>query len=204
MSEFKKMKVADLKALLKEAGLSFAGNKADLIARYEEHLASTADAAAASTEEVAATETNAEDEGAPVAATGAEEEVAVTAEAEHTASGVPKIMAPTAKLDARAKRFGMAPKVAAPGPVAKMEVTKGPTAEELARIKKRIERFGDVSSSKGASAVKRALEKEREDEVRRKKADRAARFAKVGETAGERSKREQRAQRFQTTAATST
>jgi len=184
MADVKKMKVTDLKTALKEAGLPFAGNKAELVARYEEHLASkTAEAPAA--------------EAQPTVEASVPETTDDAAATETVTIGKAKIEAPTAKLDARAKRFGIVAKPAAPTAVTPPKKSK-PSQEELEKIKRRMERFGNVSNSNGAKIVKASLSKEQKKEEAARKAARANRFAKTGETVEERLKREKRAARFGT------
>lgn len=186
--EPKKMKVADLKTALKDAGLAFNGNKPELVLRYEEYLAKAV---------VAADVTEAVEAEVAVEAVPehAEAEDATTLDNE---SSKPKIEAPTDKMDARAKRFGIVKVAPISAPVAPKQPkdAKGPSAEELARIKKRIERFGAVDNSKGGNAFKKSIAAEQAKEMEKKKAERAARFSKVGESVSERQKREARAARF--------
>lgn len=182
------MKVADLKKALAEAGLATTGNKTELVARYEEYLTQK------ETEEEPKDETP-----PPMAETEPVVETAQTTVAGDADSIRNKIEAPKDKLDARAKRFGIS-KVTAPVAQTAAKDSKGMSAEELARMKRRVERFGAVDNSKGGRTVMASVAKEQKAALEKKKAERAARFAKVGETVDQKLKREARAKRFAQTA----
>ncbi|XP_052224422.1 SAP domain-containing ribonucleoprotein-like isoform X3 [Dreissena polymorpha] len=205
MEDFTKMKVADLKKLCKERGLAASGSKAELVERLRAPVATEADSVLEESIDLKEkpkpekVEVKKKPETkAPVSPPGESETKPVVAK-------ISSSLTPAEKIKQRAERFGvvnedMKKQLRAERFGASDASGKGASGGNVDVLKKRAERFGQVTAS--------TLSKTEEEERIRKRKERfgeitsatnnAPKIAKISfnASAGDKDKLKKRAERF--------